>query len=296
LLQMASVAEQLVEMGFDAADAENAAKHNDTLERAMDWLVSRQESEGVNNGETGATCTTMEIAPCSYKCNDCGKLMKDENAMMFHASKTGHENFAESTDTIKPLTPEERIEQAARLKERIKESLSKKAVMEEQEKYERERKRVQEGKLMLERNEKRKENEQLAAIAQRKKDKEEDENAKRRVLEQIKADKEARKGVCAGVPPSQPVPLSLPIQHKKEYKEANIQIRLPSGETIRNTFGVSEELSAVRLWIEVTRPELVPFALLQPFPRKVLSSEDMAAPLSSHGLVPSGSLVVTRSQ
>lgn len=73
----------------------------------------------------------------------CGKIMKDENAMvsnrlcylrrrwlrcrrlirklqMFHASKTSHENFEESTENIKPLTEEERKEQAAKLKEKIK--------------------------------------------------------------------------------------------------------------------------------------------------------------------------------
>lgn len=46
----------------------------------------------------------------------------------------------------------------------------------------------------------------------------------------------------------------------------------------------------------MTKPDLGPFSLLQPFPRKVMTSEDLSAPLSVHGLVPSGSLVVTRNQ
>ncbi|GMT00675.1 hypothetical protein PENTCL1PPCAC_22849, partial [Pristionchus entomophagus] len=285
-----SIAEQLVEMGFDSIKAEEAAKNCETLERAMDWLVSRQESE--------STPAVAETAAGSYKCNDCGKLMKDENAMMFHASKTGHENFEESTESIKPLTEEEKIEQAAKLKERIKESMKKKAEMEEKEKIEKEKRRVHEGKLMLERNEKRKEMEQLAAIAQRKKDKEEEEAAKRRVLDQIKADREARKAAAAGLPPPIPIPVPSPIQthvEKKDYKEATIQIRLPSGEVIRNTFSAQEELAAVKVWIEITRPELgTNWGLLVPFPRKVMTNDDMGMPLSALSLSPSGSLVVTR--
>lgn len=55
----------------------------------------------------------------------CGKVIRDENGMMFHASKTGHENFEESSDNIKPLTEEEKKVQAALLKERIKVSIYK---------------------------------------------------------------------------------------------------------------------------------------------------------------------------
>ncbi|KAF8367226.1 hypothetical protein PRIPAC_85055, partial [Pristionchus pacificus] len=169
-----SIAEQLVEMGFDAEKAEEAAKSHPT---------------------------SAPVVPASYKCNDCGKVIRDENGMMFHASKTGHENFEESSDNIKPLTEEEKKVQAGLLKEKIKESMKKKAELEEKEKFEREKRRVQEGKLMLERNEKRKEMEQLAAIAQRKRDKEEEEAAKRRVLEQIKADRESRKAASSGIAP-----------------------------------------------------------------------------------------------
>ncbi|GMR53706.1 hypothetical protein PMAYCL1PPCAC_23901, partial [Pristionchus mayeri] len=285
-----SIAEQLIEMGFDSVKAEEAAKNCTSLEAAMDWLVGRQEREGM---ETVPTTDPVEsditaVIAASYKCNDCGKVIRDENAMMFHASKTGHENFEESNESLKPLTEEEKKEQAAKLREKIKESMKKKAEVEEKEKIEREKRRVQEGKLMLERNEKRKEMEQLAAIEQRKRDKEEEAAAKRRVLEQIKADREARAAAAAAR--THPTPVE-----KKEYKEAIIQVRLPSGEVIRNTFSSQETLAAVRVWIEMAKPELVPFSLLQPFPRKMMSSEDFAAPLSSLSLAPSGSLVVTRS-
>lgn len=66
----------------------------------------------------------------------------------------------------------------------------------------------------------------MAAIAQRKRDKEEEESAKRRVLEQIKADKEARKAAAAGLPPPIPIVKQSPVvvAEKKDYKEATIQV------------------------------------------------------------------------
>ena len=44
------------------------------------------------------------------------------------------------------------------------------------------------------------------------------------------------------------------------------------------------QLSAVRLWLKLNRPTLgQDFTLLQPFPRKLMTDEDMATPLSVHG-------------
>ncbi|GMR30690.1 hypothetical protein PMAYCL1PPCAC_00885, partial [Pristionchus mayeri] len=306
-----SIRDQLIEFGFDPVKAAEAAKKFTSLESAMEWLVSGQSDEHMDTEPSatavapaaGSAPSTASSAPSaaatSFKCNDCGKLMRNEHMMMFHASKSGHENFEESTEAIKPLTEEEKKEQAAKLKEKIAESMKLKAGLEAKEKVEREKKRVQEGKLMLERNEKRKEMEQLAAIAQRKREKEEEQAAKKRVLDQIKADREARKAHAAGLPPPEPkpAPSSAPVApvEKKDYKEAVIQIRLPTGEAIKNTFPADSQLSAVRQWLETTKPELVPFALLQPFPRKLMTEEDFTASLSSNGMVPSGSLVVTRS-
>lgn len=46
--------------------------------------------------------------------------MADEHVMLFHAAKTKHENFEESSEAIQPLTEEEKKVEAAKLKERIK--------------------------------------------------------------------------------------------------------------------------------------------------------------------------------
>lgn len=40
--------------------------------------------------------------------SSCGKLFRTEDEVQFHAVKSGHTNFSESTDEIKPLTEEEK--------------------------------------------------------------------------------------------------------------------------------------------------------------------------------------------
>lgn len=51
----------------------------------------------------------------SIKCSDCGKVLKSAAFASFHAEKSGHTNFEESTEEIKPLTEEEK-------KQRLQES------------------------------------------------------------------------------------------------------------------------------------------------------------------------------
>jgi hypothetical protein len=40
----------------------------------------------------------------SLKCDDCGRFFRNADAAQMHAEKSGHQNFSESTEKIKPLT------------------------------------------------------------------------------------------------------------------------------------------------------------------------------------------------
>lgn len=42
----------------------------------------------------------------------------------FHAAKSGHSNFSESTEEKKPLTEDEKKEQLARLEEKLRQKVS----------------------------------------------------------------------------------------------------------------------------------------------------------------------------
>lgn len=82
---------------------------------------------------------------------------------------------------------------------------------------------------------------------------------------------------------------------KKDYNECRIQIRLTDGSTIVRKFGTNENLSAVRLWVEENRKDgNGSFNIMQTFPRKVFTNDDMMKSLSELGLVPASSLVISK--
>ncbi|XP_063952829.1 uncharacterized protein LOC129255729 isoform X1 [Lytechinus pictus] len=73
-----------------------------------------------------------------------------------------------------------------------------------------------------------------------------------------------------------------------------LQIRLPSGQHMRETFSSSTSLSDVITKIKEHHSSLGDnVELMQPFPRKVFSAEEVTKSLHELGLTPSGSLVVT---
>ena len=70
--------------------------------------------------------------------------------MEFHATKSGHNQFSESTEEKKPLTEEEKKEQLRKLEEKLKEKRREREEKEKQEAFERERLRIRSGKEMTE--------------------------------------------------------------------------------------------------------------------------------------------------
>ncbi|EGV92751.1 UBX domain-containing protein 1 isoform X1 [Cricetulus griseus] len=98
-----------------------------------------------------------------------------------------------------------------------------------------------------------------------------------------------------------PVP-SSPSQEpptKREYDQCRIQVRLPDGTSLTQTFRAREQLAAVRLYVELHRGEEPgqdqdPVQLLSGFPRRAFSEADMERPLQELGLVPSAVLIVAK--
>lgn len=82
---------------------------------------------------------------------------------------------------------------------------------------------------------------------------------------------------------------------KKTYDECRIQVRLTDGKTMVEKFKATEQLAAVRLWIENNRTDdKFPFNLMTTFPRKVYTEDDMMRSLKDLNLVPATSLVVSK--
>lgn len=80
--------------------------------------------------------------------SSCNKLFADTTALEYHAMKSGHSNFAESTEEKKPLTEDEKKEQMKKLEERLKEKRKEREAKEKEEELEREKIRIRSGKEM----------------------------------------------------------------------------------------------------------------------------------------------------
>ncbi|CAL2029721.1 unnamed protein product [Caenorhabditis brenneri] len=307
-----SVAQQLIDMGFPADKAQSAAGNNRNLDQALDWIekdgagvpmetetpAAAPDATPAADGSSSSEDPNVPMVASSYKCTDCGKILANEDAVMFHATKTKHENFTESTEEIKPLTAEEKAAKVLEIREKIKVHQEKKAKLEAEEAREKERKRREDGKAMVAHKEAARDREIREAAEQRRREKNEDEIARKRVLEQIKLDKEARKARAAGQPVPEPKPTApvapVVVAPPKDYTSTTLQFRLLDGQTVRQQFQATEPLAMVRAWIETNHANGVPFSLMTPFPRKVFTEDDMGTPLKCLNLVPSANIVLNR--
>lgn len=80
--------------------------------------------------------------------NSCGKLFKSNLEVEFHATKSGHDRFSESTEEKKPLTEEEKKEQLRILTEKLKQKNKEREEQEKKDAQEREKNRIKSGKEM----------------------------------------------------------------------------------------------------------------------------------------------------
>ncbi len=146
----------------------------------------------------------------------------------------------------------------------------------------------------------------------KRREKEEARLAKQKVRDEIERDKRDRAAkfgkkssdntATVGSSPAGPAaavssPAPAAATPQKEYDQCRLQIRLPTGQALTQTFGAKESLAAVRLYVEMNRTDDPgPFTLMTSFPRKMFGNDDMEKPLTELGLVPSAVLIVTKKQ
>uniref|UniRef100_A0A2I3GJ16 UBX domain protein 1 n=1 Tax=Nomascus leucogenys TaxID=61853 RepID=A0A2I3GJ16_NOMLE len=172
---------------------------------------------------------------------------------------------------------------------------------EEREALERERQRRRQGQELSAARQRLQEDEMRRAAEERRREKAEELAARQRVREKIERDKAERAKKYGGSVGSQPPPPapepgpvpSSPSQEpptKREYDQCRIQVRLPDGTSLTQTFRAREQLAAVRLYVELHRGR----NQLGGMPGKRRDAKRRACFLPSSGLVPSAVLIVAK--
>ncbi|KAI8979783.1 ubiquitin-related domain-containing protein [Mycotypha africana] len=303
------------------------ATNNAGLQPALDWILNHSEvseepdeepvaPEALGTADSSSSQPDKEATheegeikdgeqtAQSLICNDCQKLFRDATGAELHATRTGHQNFAESTEAIKPLTEEEKKQKLIELKARMAEKRAAREKAEKEERKQAEKIRRKAGQEMTLAKEALEQKEMKKMMDQKKREREEEKLAKARIKAQIEQDKkeraakreaakqqaqahavEAASGGGGAAAFSQ-------ATTKKEYTESRIQIRLPGAGPVTNTFDANSTLSDVFTFLQ-NQGCNTPFNLSTTFPRKTFSADDRQRTLKELNLVPSAALVLS---
>jgi len=342
---MSSEIDNLVEMGFPRNRAEKAlaVSGNRGIEAAMEWLFAHSEDPDIDepykppvghvlgkeeSATPGAEDESSEKVPVenseqpsdtaspteepkqalSLVCDDCGKRLRSENDVQLHAARSGHSNFSESTEEIKPLTEEEKKQQLEKIQQRLKERKEQKLAEEKKNALEKEKSRRKMGKEMTSIKQKMELQEAQKIANERKRERMEERLARQRVKDQIARDRAERaekfgKGgtdlrsdnAAASAILAQPVQPAAAAVEKKQHTTCKLQFRLTNGSTITGTFQATDTLETVRSYVHENRTDgSAPFNLMTTFPRKTYTDGDLGTSLQEAGLVPSAVLILTK--
>lgn len=297
------------------------------VETAAEWLLShlasstgvagggpmqvegQQPQEGVPAAAASeapppaAAAAGEELVARSLVCLDCKKQLRGEDEALAHAARTGHSNFDQSAEEVKPLSPEEKAAQLARLQEHMKKKKEDKSKADEEEARKAEVARRQGAKGVTQLKREREEKELLRQIEENRRDKEREVQNRAKVRALIEEDKQRRAAAAnktaavAGAVPgvvvaAAPAAPAAATASAKTYTECRIQVRLHSGPAITAKFAPTDTLQTVHNHVRAQRTDgLVDFTLTTAFPpRRVFGPADMHLTLQEAGLMPSAVL------
>ncbi|KAK7431899.1 hypothetical protein QQZ08_001518 [Neonectria magnoliae] len=315
---MPSDLDTLLDMGFDKERSELAVKKTGGLQGALQWLEDNQDKslddikadeatkkadEEDEDNDTKAQIAELETGQAqSLVCNECGKRFRNQDLASYHAGKTDHTDFSESTEEIAPLTEDEKKAKLDELRERLK---AKKARMSDQDREEQKRnerirqkstKETHEAKEELARKEQLKEaalkrQEKLADIEAKKRIKakiEEDKAERRRKAEETKAAREGRAPEAASAAAAPPAAAARP---KANHSEARLRLQTDAGNIMKTLPAETTLFELAQLLESETGNAVASFTTT--FPRQTFEgSMDFSKTLKEAGLVPSSVLIV----
>ncbi|KAF2166892.1 hypothetical protein M409DRAFT_66432 [Zasmidium cellare ATCC 36951] len=307
----------LVDMGFDREKAQMGLKKGGNLTGAIDWLeknadktIEQLKEEAAEDGEDEEGAPKLEVGEQarSMVCNECGKKFRGMNAAQFHAEKSGHVDFGESTEELAPLTEAEKAAKLAEMRARLAEKRAGQAAEEKLAQKRNDEIKKKHTKASDDAKEELQRKEQIKEAQKKKQEKADDIAAKKRIKEKIEADKAARKRkadeekamrqnpdafnpgapAAGGAAPGGLAAATAP--KTANHSEARLRLQTPNGNVMKTLpaettlFEVSEAIT------QENGTEVSSFT--SNFPRKTFTREDFGMTLKEAGLVPSAALTV----
>ncbi|KAJ5579118.1 hypothetical protein N7450_007985 [Penicillium hetheringtonii] len=301
---MASDLDQLIEMGFDQERAQLAVSKAGNLQGALEWLEQYQDKSldeiKAAQDEEGPALQPGEEAR-SLVCNDCGKKFRSQAQAEFHASKSQHVDFSESTEEIAPLTEEQKKQKLQELRERLAVKRAGQAVQDKADEKRNEQIRMKSTKESQDAKEALEKKQRMKEAAQKKKDKQDEIEAKKRVQAKIQADKEERRrkaeqaraereGKAIPQEAPAPTPTSGPSKPASEHNESRLRFQTSQGNIMKRLPATTTLFEVAAALKQEDGIEVQSF--IQTFPKKTWNSEFFGETLKELGLVPSASLIV----
>ncbi|KAJ1854548.1 hypothetical protein GGH12_003553 [Coemansia sp. RSA 1822] len=317
--------EQLLEFGFPELHVDKALKAtNGGLQQALDWLSENAGKPLLDEpmDETPSsepTETPNEPAPVSDEqaqslvCNECNKQFKNEELAQYHAVKSGHTDFAQSTEAVKPLSEEEKKRKLAELQDRIAEKRRLRDEEEKQDQRKNEILRRKAGQDISEQQERLKEEQMKRDIEKQKQLKDEDKRATARIKQQIEQDKRDRAERLVKEKAERDGTVQPVKEHTSMLKQGLPKIETSATQTrlqirpmvqikgqdgpvrpITCVFEADQTLKDVIKHVKQQLPGLGHhFKLSMSFPRKDFATSDESKTLRELGLVPNAALILT---
>ncbi|CAF3519413.1 hypothetical protein SNK03_003758 [Fusarium graminearum] len=316
---MASDLETLIEMGFDKERAEIAVKKSGGLQGALQWLEDNQDKpideikaaaaakeEDDDDEDTEAKIKEIETGKAaSLVCNECGKKFRNHDLATYHATKTEHTDFSESTEEIAPLTEDEKKAKLEELRERLQAKRAIQSVKDKEDQKRNEQIRQKSTKESQEAKEELAKKQAVKEAAAKRQEKIEDQEAKRRIKAKIEADKaerrrkaeeakaarEGRAPQAEAATPSSAATVAAAAKPKSNHNEARLRLQTDGGN-ITKTLPAETTLFELAQQVQSETGNPVT-SFTTTFPRKTFEGDvDFSKTLKEAGFVPSSVLIV----
>ncbi|KAL2879559.1 hypothetical protein SGCOL_005169 [Colletotrichum sp. CLE4] len=309
--------DQLLDMGFEKARAELAVKKTGNLNGALEWLETNQDKpleelsaateadkdDDDDAAEVQANIEALENGGTakSLVCNECGKRFRSQDTASYHASKTDHTDFSESTEEIAPLTEDQKKEKLIQLREQLQEKKAKQALLDKEDAKRNEKIRMKATKETQEAKEELARKEQIKEAAKKRQEKQDDIEAKRRIKAKIEADKEERrrkaeeaKAAREGRAPEAPAAAAAAPAAPKavaNHNEARLRLQTAGGNVVKTLPAETTLFEVAQMLQSETGTAVTSFSTT--FPRKTFEGHmDLSKTLKEAGLTPSAVLIV----